>query len=235
MQTKFFTGMLVALTLTSCASVREDRVFSEKYSEIACTGNQICELSENIVKLRKVREVSAGIARNYAGTLRPGCEPLGEIYSCTTDEYVVRKDKVSETKITILIKEIVDGYDSGRNIFDLGNCKVMMTVPNENQAYVEIDTVYDFSEVKIGETSISNRTGGLLEDYTEATLSCPKDCSYEVSSDTSSNSIKLLLSVDKTSGKLSSAKQEKRISSISNLITECDNPMVRDESNRRGA
>jgi len=234
MYLKALIYVAITTTISSCASVREDRVLSENYLEIECTGNLICELSENIVKLRRVREVTAGIARNYAGTLRPGCEPSNGSYICATEEYVVRKDRVSETQTTILMSRVVDGYDSGRRIIDLGNCKVIMTAPNKNLAYLEIDKVYNFSEVSIDETSIANRTGGLLEDYTEATLSCQNDCNYEVASDTSSNSIKLLLSEDKTSGSLSPAQQKERFSSISKLFEECKNPLVINGSNRRG-
>ena len=207
--------------VTSCSSVREDRVFSENYQELACNGNPICELSENIIVLRKVREVSAGIARNYTGTLQPGCKPIGENYSCATDEIVVRKDKVSVTRITTLVSRIMDGYDSSRSIIDLGNCKVMMTIPSDDLSYLSINKVYDFSKVIKDDTLISNRTGGLLEDYSEAKLFCQNECNYEVLSDVSSNSIEILLSKDRTSGQLSTAQLQKRKTSISELLEEC--------------
>lgn len=217
----FHWWIMLTLAFSSCSVVREDIVFSEQFVESSCTNSRICDLSTNIITLTRERKVSAGVAKNSVGTLRSECRQMGENFLCRTSELVVPKTIFQPTQTTIALSKIYDGYDSNRTIIDLGSCKTLFTSKNQNQSYLTIESYFDFTAVMKDETTLVHGTGGLLEDFTEATFMCANECNYDVKSNSSTNSIKIILSESRISGRLSQPESNKRMKEINNLQNAC--------------
>ena len=217
----YYWWILLTLAFSSCSVVREDIVFSEQFTESSCKNSRICDLSTNIITLARERNVSAGVARNSVGTLRPECRQMGENFLCKTSELVIPKTVFQPTQTTRTLGKIYDGYDSNREIIDLGGCKTLITSQNQNQSYLTIESYFDFTSIIKNETSLIHATGALLEDFTEATFVCTNECNFDIKSNSSTNSIKIILSKSRTSGRLSHTESNKRMTEIANLQDEC--------------
>jgi len=213
--------LLLTLAFSSCSVVREDIVLSEQFTESSCKNSRICDLSTNVITLTRERIVSAGVAKNSVGTLRSECRQMGENFLCKTSELVVPRTVFQPTQTTKTLSRIYDGYDSNREIIDLGGCKTLLTSQNQNQSYLTIESYFDFSSIIKNESFLNHATGALLEDFTEATFICTNDCNYDVKSNSSTNSIKIVLSRSRTSGRLSQAESHKRMTEIANLHDQC--------------
>lgn len=216
--------LITILLLSACSVVREDIVFSERYTESPCEENLACSLNSNIITLNRERIVTAGIARNSVGTLRPECEADNNRYICVTSELVIPKSAVLKTETAKMLNRIKDGYDSNRTISDaigFEECKVFNTVLNQNQSYLTIISYEDFSSILKNETKIENKTGGPLVDYTEATLVCSNECSFDVENNQTGNLIKILLSKSTTSGRLPKEEIRKKQKEIEDIQNAC--------------
>ena len=218
---KFRLWILVAIVISSCAVIREDIVFSERFIESSCTQNQICDLGANVISLIKERVVSAGVAKNSVGTLKSECKQLEQNFLCRSYELVVPEASFQPTQTTRTLSRIYDGYDSDQKIIDLGGCKALTTSQNQNTSYLTVESYFNFAAVIKSETTLVHGTGGLLEDFTEITFVCANECNYDAKSNSSTNIIRILLSENSTSGRLSQVESNKRMMEINNLQDSC--------------
>ncbi len=208
--------------LAGCAT-RYDVVFTEKFIEEPCSGSILCEKDRNFVLVKRIREVSAGVARNTAGTLIPGCAMHGKQYICEQGEVGLPRNKLLSNENYDLL---LQGYQSSISSYSPNPCEVFSTTKSQNDEYLIIEDYMNFAHVELERVNIENHTGSPLEDYTAVHFVCDRECYYDEDRNINSNEIHLVLSKSRRSGRLDETDIEKRQASIVRLINDCRMEMI---------
>lgn len=211
---------LIFLTV-SCSNVRVDRVFSETFEILPCSGSPLCALDDRVQLLERRREVSGGVARNNAGTINPGCYRERGNFYCVTRQFVLPQTQDNLERGAGLFNQLADGYVSSRQTFAPSNCEIMTTQASLKKEYRAVSRYFDFSSVVNEQTKIFDRTGSALEDHTLVTFTCATDCAYDEKTEQWSNNIEVLLSKSRTSGRLQKAEKDQRLIALQKFRAIC--------------